>query len=504
MHILSARAASVGLVTLLSATSAWADLTADDVWSQWKSFLEGSGYEIDGSESRSGDTLTVSNFEMSMPIPDATGAFTVTIGAIAFREQGDGTVAVDLPNTMPLRAYGSEGDEKFDAAMSLSQTGQTMVVSGTPQDMLYTYSAASMGLALDEMTVDGAQVPPEIARVALTTGAMTSTTRMVVGDQRAYEQQMTMDGVSYDFAFTDPESTDRASVTGQLAKVRFSGEGVVPLELDPEDMAKMLKEGFAFSGSFDYENGSSNIEGSDGSDTFSYQSTSDSGQFGVSMDASQLGYDLASSGAEATAVVSQFPFPVSIEMAKAGMNLAMPIGQGDQEQDFAFGLNLTEFEMADTIWGLLDPGGILPRDPATIAMDLTGKAKVLADIFAPDFPDNLEGPPGELNAVSLNSMIVSMVGAQLTGSGAFTFDNTDMSTFDGIPRPAGTVELQLSGANALLDRLVQMGMVGDQEVMGARMMMGMLAVPGAEPDSLNSRIEINDEGHILANGQRIR
>lgn len=40
--------------------------------------------------------------------------------------------------------------------------------------------------------------------------------------------------------------------------------------------------------------------------------------------------------------------------------------------------------------------------------------------------------------------------------------------------------------------------------MGARMMMGMLAVPGEAEDTLTSKIEISEDGQIHANGQRIK
>ena len=97
-----------------------------------------------------------------------------------------------------------------------------------------------------------------------------------------------------------------------------------------------------------------------------------------------------------------------------------------------------------------------------------------------------------------------MIGASVSGNGDFTFDNSDMDSFDGIPKPTGYVELQVVGANGLLDKLIQMGIVAEEQAMGARMMMGMLAVPGDGPDTLNSKIEINDQGQILANGQRIQ
>ena len=34
--------------------------------------------------------------------------------------------------------------------------------------------------------------------------------------------------------------------------------------------------------------------------------------------------------------------------------------------------------------------------------------------------------------------------------------------------------------------------------------MGLFAVPGDGPDSLKSKLEINEEGHVLANGQRLK
>ena len=49
-----------------------------------------------------------------------------------------------------------------------------------------------------------------------------------------------------------------------------------------------------------------------------------------------------------------------------------------------------------------------------------------------------------------------------------------------------------------------MGLLPEDQAMGARMMMGLLAVPGEAPDTLNSKIEINEQGHVLANGQRIQ
>lgn len=170
-------------------------------------------------------------------------------------------------------------------------------------------------------------------------------------------------------------------------------------------------------------------------------------------------------------------------------------------------MNLQNFEMSDILWSMFDPSSILPRDPATLLVDLAGKATGLANFFDPQVMAVAEATgelPVQIDALDVNALELSLVGASLTGTGDFTFDNTGQTAFGGMPKPTGELNLSLSGGNALIDKLSQMGLIGPQEAGGARMMMGLLAVPGPAPDTLNSKIEINDQGHIMANGQRIQ
>ena len=46
--------------------------------------------------------------------------------------------------------------------------------------------------------------------------------------------------------------------------------------------------------------------------------------------------------------------------------------------------------------------------------------------------------------------------------------------------------------------------VPEEQAAGARMMMGLFAVPGDGEDTLTSTIEVKGDGQILANGQRIK
>ena len=98
---------------------------------------------------------------------------------------------------------------------------------------------------------------------------------------------------------------------------------------------------------------------------------------------------------------------------------------------------------------------------------------------------------------------MNVLGAELTGEGGFTFDNSDMETFDGVPRPEGRIALGLTGANAVLDKLGELGFISPDDLMGARMMLGMFTIPAGD-DSVTTTVEINEQGHVIANGQRIQ
>lgn len=508
MTVLLTRGCSAALIYTFAAQGAYADLTAQDVWSDWRSYLTSAGYEVTGTESTSGGTLTVSNASFSMPLPDTGGVVDFEITDLKFQENADGTVNVMMPGSMPIRFTGvGDDDEKISAVVDYTQSGNTLIVSGSPKDLTYNYSAAEAGLALASLSIDDEVMAPETARVSLTLANLSGSTQMKVSDMRAYSQRMNADSVSLEFAFDDPDSDDGAEIKGTLQGFGFQGGGQIPLEMNPDDFQAMLKGGFAVDGTFTYASGATNMKGQGDGDAFTAESSSQGGVLKVAVSADNITYDVNQKAADVTFTSADLPFPVAFNAAVSAFNMVLPVSKSDDEQDFAFGMTLGDFTMSDMLWGMFDPSAVLPRDPATIDLDLTGKAKVLFDFMDPNVVETLESSgqaPGELNALIINKLLVSMVGATLTGTGDFTFDNSDKTTYDGMPKPTGQVDLQLVGGNGLLDRLIQMGFVSDQDAMGARMMMGLLAVPGEGEDTLKSKLEINEEGHIMANGQRIQ
>ncbi|WP_323783892.1 DUF2125 domain-containing protein [Thalassovita sp.] len=490
---------------LLSATAAWADVKPTDVWGDWKSQLAGYGYDISAQENMSGGDLQITDLKMNITLPEDEGTVDVALTGVKFHDNGDGTVSVQLPAIMPIDVHVEAKDENpVDITVNYTTTGLAMVVSGTPENMTTTYSAASMGMALAGIVESGNPVEMGDANFTLNNVSGNSSTGGT--DIKTRKQDFRAESLFYLIDMANPDNAaDKVMLKGQLNGLSSNFAAEMPKGVDFQDMAAALAAGFSVDGTFAHQGGQAEFAFSGDGDNASGSGSSKSGQFTVQMNSDKLGYAFESTGAQMTMQVPDLPFPVELAMAKSGFAMDIPVAQSDEPQDFRLAFTLGDFTISDMIWGMFDPAGQLPRDPATIAIDLVGKAKVMANIFDPAEMETIgEAAPGELHALDVKDLTVRAVGAELTGKGAFTFDNTDMVSFDGMPRPEGVLNLALSGGNALLDKLVAMGFIPEDDAMGTRMMIGMFAVPGDGPDSLKSTIEINDQGHVLANGQRLK
>ncbi|MCF6234069.1 MAG: DUF2125 domain-containing protein [Rhodobacteraceae bacterium] len=504
MRVYFKRGMVAAVLLTTTAQFAAAGVTAQDVWADWKGYMSSVGYDVTGNESQSGDTLTISDMTLSVTMPKIDGAITFTMNSLVFVGNGDGTVTVNMPSIMPVHISGKDGGEEMDVTVNYTQSGHSLNVSGDPGDINYDYSASQVGISLAAFNFEGQAMPPEMARFAMTLTNIKTKSNIKTGDVREYSQTVSIDSLTYDAAFDDPDSDDNGTFTGSLVDLTLVGKGVIPPNIDSDDFAAILDAGFAFDGTFEFASGNSSANAVGDGENFTMTTSSQGGHLGVAMSRQHLAYDFGQKGISVNVTTNQLPFPVLAEMSEIGFKIDMPIDVSDQEQEFAMAVRLGDFTTSDMIWGLFDPGAVLPRDPASLILDLTGKVKVLANLMDPEVIENLTGPPGEIHALTIKQILVSAAGAKLTGTGDFTFNNADLETFGGMPAPAGVMDLQLNGANGVMDKLIQMGLMAEAEAMPARMMMGLLAVPGEGEDSLVSKIEIGEDGSISANGQRIK
>jgi hypothetical protein len=493
-------AAATPLALLLSSTAALADVTSDEVWADLRALMEGSGQTVTvGSEDRSGNTLTVRDIVIDMSMADATSS--ASLDQIAFVERGDGTVEIVLSPEYRIVSSSTVDGETVEVRAAMTHSALSLVVSGDATEKTYTYSAASVGFELSELAAQGATVPVTMnLEVANPSGNYVS--RMEDGG-RALDSTFVANAMHIDMSGSDA-TTGNFDFTMKLDNLAGGSEAFLPEGGEFADLAAFLNQGFSASGQMTY--GATNysfkgdIEGS-----HSEGSGGDSGgAFDFALSGDGLNYGAESRDASFTMRSTDIPLPeVAFGYEQGAFRLTMPVTASEGPQDFRLLTALRGLTVSDGVWALFDPMASLPRDPATVAIDVSGKARWFIDIFNPEAAAS-GAPPGELEELTIRNLEVSLVGAELTGSGDFTFDNTDMTTFDGMPKPEGSADLKLVGGNALLDKLVAMGFVPEDQATGFRMMLGLFARPGEGEDTLVSKIEVNGEGQVLANGQRLK
>ncbi|AUC52823.1 hypothetical protein CDO87_06280 [Sagittula sp. P11] len=505
------RFATASALALVLSGPAYADITPQQAWDSLESYMSGFGYEVSATETVSGDTLTVTDITMTVPVPEEDASVGVTMPDMTYTAKGDGSVDLSMPESSQIVITFSEDGEPSEGSVTLgmTQSGMVMNISGDENDLHYEYSAESMTVTLDEIESPEEQLPPDVLKASVSMGPMEGSADVSKGaDTQTITQEVTYGDISYDFAFKDPENPASSGILkGTLRGLAAAGETTVPLNSDYEDPAAMFAAGFAVDATMAHKGGTTEFNFVDGSDTVSGTLSSESGELGMAMSEASMTYALSAVGQTVSMTVPDMPFPIDARFGEAGFSLEVPLAKSDTPKPAGLSILLADFTMADMLWNIFDPGQTLPRDPATIGANVEAEVTPFVSLLEPDAIEEVEsqgGVPGELNALTLSDLVVRAVGAEVLGEGSFTFDNTDLETFDGMPRPEGQVNLQVSGLNGLIDKLIAMGIVQEQDAMGARMMLGMFTVPGAEPDTATSTIEFNAQGQILANGQRIK
>ncbi len=492
------------LAVILMASPALADLTAEDVWANWKIFASSYGQEVTtDSEVKSGDSLVISGFNVKAVIPDA-GEVRGRIDEIRLTERGDGAVEITMSPSYPLvlDVIGEEG-ETIKGEIMIDQSGLTTVVTGEPDAMNYDFLAPSLRVAMDAIEVDGETIA--IGLEAILSG-FNGRYELAGTDTASLNSSLNADEMTLAANMQDPEGEGRLVLNMSVADLAADSVGTALDMANLETFSELVDAGFNTSGSLSYgaTNYSVNLE--DGADAFSADGSAASGKFDFALGPDGVDYGGGNTEVQVSLSGSEIPLPeIRFGFAETEGRFTMPLTPSDEPKAFGLVSRISGLVIDEGIWSLFDPAGVLPRDPANLTVRVEGLGKWLVDITNPEVADNLGlEAPGEINSVNLTEILLSAAGAEVTGSGSFTFDNTDLETFDGLPAPDGSVNFQIIGANGLLDKLVQMGLVPDEQAMGARMMLGLFARPGDGEDTLVSTIDVSPDGSISANGQRIR
>lgn len=492
--------AGSSLALLLSTTATFADVSNRDVWDAWKGMLTGVGYQVSANESEAGGVLTVSDLVMGFDLAPEDGQVNINMGELRFEEQGDGTVRVIVAESIPMHVNVTEDGETSDVTITANMRGSDIVASGDPNNVTYTYSAEGVDIVLDKMLVNGE--PVDNVDFASNAMGISGQSSMAIGDAITFAQKAMINSMSIT-ANGDDEEEGQFDLKMDILGMAFDASGTVPEGVEAADPGEIFRSGFDMGGTFSSEGSTIVLSANEGAGPTNLNMSTGKSTLLMRAGEGEFEYDGGVNDLALNMVSPDLPLPVVLNMDEFSYGFLMPLLKGDTPQAFDASFKLAGLTVSDMLWGIFDPGGMLPRDPATLSLALTGTATLFEDLVSEDMEET-EDFPGEVNSLTLSEIVLDMVGARISGDGDFTFDNTDLETFDGLPRPTGAVKLQAKGINGLLDTLVAMGLLPEEQVMGARMMLAMFSVPVEGKDEMSSVIEINESGHILANGQRIQ
>lgn len=269
------RAAIAALVTIVQplwAQPLWADVTPDDVWLEWQTMAQAQGARLTAdSTDTQGDTLILSAVTLTL-----TNKATAQIAEIRLMDTGDGSVAVDLPDSFPILLT---SDGKV-LNLNVTAPDAEITASGVPLSISYAKHLPRL-----EMT---AKDPDSKTDLTLKATEVTGTYLAEAGESGknltgAYAVQ------SLTLMATGNDDTDvNLSLTGLDGKLNLTG---LPAE-EGVELQAALDAGMTFDAALSYGIGSLDVSGVEAGQPFKLAGTLGGGNLALALDAAKFHYDV--------------------------------------------------------------------------------------------------------------------------------------------------------------------------------------------------------------------
>jgi hypothetical protein len=509
-------ASTTALSLVLMAQAAISEVTPAEVWGNWQALAASAGQEI------SFDNVAESDSEVEVTgllitfTDDLGGSFSASIDQITFADNGDGSVGVTMSESYPMTlAFPADSEGPSAMKLTVNQPGLRITAGGSETETTYNFTAPTVSVVLDEVKDQAGTVLDTKADLVLTEATATYLVA-TMGEATKLDSSFLAKSLALNISGTSPEGEGDGTVTVSFSDLKGSTKGNL---LGAEIMASMataLDSGFTTDSSMSFGAMALSADISDPSGPTTIKGSATGGGFLLAVDKTRINYGTSLTGAAFAVSGPEIPFPaVTIGFAETAFNVLVPASISDTPQDFAYLTKVVDLTVSEDVWGLFDPTATLSREPATFILDTKGTGRWTSDIFAdlgqdiaseienPESPTQGDATPGELNSLDLTQFLLKAAGAEIGATGGLTFDNANLATFGGLPAPTGTINVTIKGVNKLIDNLIAMGILPDDQAMGARMMLGMFTRPGAGPDEVTSVIEFKDGG-LFANGQQLQ
>jgi hypothetical protein len=477
---------------LLTAVPVAADISPRDVWDDWLASAGDAEVSTDQVEDL-GDRLTVRGLSMTSGSTEDEGRYTIEVDEITLSQNEDGTVGVSLSPRYPiiLTDTGEDGTTR-ETRLVLEHPDLGMTVAEQDGRKVHSFEAPEVRVILEDSSVEGEPLDVSGNVVLVDVDANYDVAESGLGYSRlsASRVEIAFDGV-------DPDGEGVFAVDMTMEGLE-STNMLQLVSSDAAALARELPEGTSHEGSYSAASTSFRLDGETDGQTVAVAARAGPGRTDLSVSTEGLRYASETESAELAISGSSIPLPeVTVGIGTATSGFSIPLLADDSPGPFAFQISLLDVELDEGLWNMVDPAGVLPRDPGAVVMDVSGEMNVEEDIDT----TGMAGPStAEVETVSLDRFLFALAEAELMASGALDL----LSTSDSDQIPVGQIDVVLTGVERLMERLIRAGILPQEQATGTRMMLGMFATRGEGEDELVSNIRFTEDGGVFVNGQPVR
>lgn len=171
-----------------------------------------------------------------------------------------------------------------------------------------------------------------------------------------------------------------------------------------------------------------------------------------------------------------------------------PIAPSDEMSDFTVRIAWQGLEIAESLWSMVDPDALLPRDPAHMIVEVTGTGRMVA------VPEGEPLPVGqdaiELGNVEIAVVDIAALGATLEADGAIEF-------IQPLNLPQGAIAVRMTGALDLAGQLQALGVISPEQFEFATLMSTVYTAEGENDGERTTEIVFSADG-VTVNGLPVR
>ena len=497
------------LVTLsLRAGAAQAEISPEEAWAYIVSRAQASDYLVSATTSTEEDQLTVSNIVFRTDDFDAGFSLKFEAGDWQFFPQSDGSVRLNMSEDARWDVkFRDINDKRVEINLAQMNKDSFVIFKRDDDEIRSEYKWGSLRLVLLDVNDDIKELGKDQSRFSVILNDISGSTAFRQSDFNASNASINIAAAWIDLHVAPNGEDFRASWRASLYDIVSSSTSTTRDGISLQDFEKAIRLGMDSAITYSHGKGQTEMRyfGEDGDVVIS--SSSDGGR--ISADLSKLGINFLSemSGLDVSVAGSLVPMPFDASLGMLAYGMSLPMVASEEEQRLGLRIELEDVRLSDNVWNMFDPLKVFNRDTVTVKFDVSAFMRLLTDYISFDVGDvddiSALREAAELRSLKIKSLMLSALGASAQVEGEFTFDSSNYYIFDGIPRPEGSVRLTMKGVNSLLDKLSNSGLIGMEEVMGARMVIGMFTVPVGR-DELEAELWIDEFGGVYANGQQIQ